>query len=446
MAQTGSQKQRIPVIIDTDPGVDDILAILLALASPELDVKAIIITFGNTDVEAAHLNILRLSQVLSRTFEADKDSERRFPNFSTERKIILARGADHPLEGDLHSAQYFHGRDGLSNISERYQDFGVDPSKLELHPNLDFSAKSGVDVALDILNSEPERSITYIALGPLTTLAQLARSHGDVLRTRIGQIACMGGALDVPGNSSPVAEFNFFADPYAVHELLNSPTAIPLERFMLIPLDITTPHELPFPFYNQHIDPHFIDTRHPSIQTLKSPLVHFTSAFLERTREVMVSFGKDAMELHDIVVVWFATQNPPSPPSESREKKGFTYPLKENWNAVPRHFQVERIGEITRGMLVVDRRESEGDTQGAYDPGVNRAAVQAELAKHVFHPQGIMESNAIPAQVEIEAPPPSPPKGKESPDHPGVPVLVKTPGPEALLRLMTERVWGVSVP
>ena len=64
-------------------------------------------------------------------------------------------------------------------------------------------------MALDILSSEPERTVTYIALGPLTTLAQIAQAHGDVLRSRIGRIACMGGALDVPGNTSPVAECKF---------------------------------------------------------------------------------------------------------------------------------------------------------------------------------------------------------------------------------------------
>lgn len=107
---------------------------------------------------------------------------------------------------------------------------------------------------------------------------------------------------------------------------------------MLIPLDITTPHELPFPFYAKHIDKHFTDTKNPSISSLKSPLVHFTSAFLERTREVMLSFSKDAMELHDIVAVWFATQNPPL----VSQGKSPPYSLKENWAAVSRHFQVER--------------------------------------------------------------------------------------------------------
>ncbi|KAI0812525.1 nucleoside hydrolase [Irpex lacteus] len=400
--------------LDTDPGVDDIVAILLALASPEIDVKAIIITFGNTDIDAAYLNILRLSQVLSRNFSADPESKS---------QIILAKGANHPLDGELHSAQYFHGRDGLADISKRYQDFAVDSSKPELYPNLVFSDKTGVDVAFDILNSEPERS--------------LARAHREVLRAKIGRIACMGGALDVPGNTSPVAEFNFFADPYAVQELLNQTNPpIPLDRFTLIPLDITTPHELPFPFYNKHVDPHCIDTKNPSLPSLKTPLVHFTSAFLERTREVMLSFGKDAMELHDIVAVWFATQNPPSR-SRSAAVSAGPYSLREHWAAIPRHFQVERIGEITRGMLVVDRR----DDEGAYDPGANRAAVQAELAKQGFHSHGTLESNAIPAHVEVEVPPTS-----QTEKTPGIPVLVSTPGPEVLLKLMTERVWGVRVP
>lgn len=109
-------------------------------------------------------------------------------------------------------------------------------------------------------------------------------------------------------------------------------------------------------------------------------------------------------------------------------------------------------------MLVVDRR---GD-EGAYDPGANRAAVQAELTKQGFHSHGTLESNAIPAQVEVEVPPTSAFQTEEArtPDvpqwgnvdttkskqAPGIPVLVSTPGPEALLKLMTERVWGVRVP
>ena len=87
-------------------------------------------------------------------------------------------------------------------------------------------------------------------------------------------------------------------------------------------------------------------------------------------------------------------------------------------------------------MLVVDRREDEG----AYDPGANRAAVQAELEKHGFHIRGTLESNAVPAQVEVE-------NASEIPQkklvNSGVPVVNATPGAVALLRLLSERVWGI---
>lgn len=88
-------------------------------------------------------------------------------------------------------------------------------------------------------------------------------------------------------------------------------------------------------------------------------------------------------------------------------------------------------------MLVVDRREDEG----AYDPGANRAAVQAELEKHGFHASGALESTAVPAQVEVETPPPAEPRQPLS----GVPVVTTTPGPAALLHLLTKRIWGIDV-
>lgn len=108
-----------------------------------------------------------------------------------------------------------------------------------------------------------------------------------------------------------------------------------------------------------------------------------------------------------------------------------------------------RTGEITRGMLVVDRR----DDQGAYAPGANRAQVQAELQKHPgFHPHGILESTAVPAQVEVDdatqahpvlVAPHSEAQEASWTELEGVIVAVGTPGPVALLELVTKRVWGV---
>ena len=184
----------------------------------------------------------------------------------------------------------------------------------------------------------------------------MMRSDGDLVRSKIGRIVCMGGALDVPGNTSPVAEcmqffhltnlivngtpqVNFFADPYAVKELLmpSEPhTGLPLDRFILLPLDITTPHDLPFPFYREKVDPAFNSTTAPSVGTSKPPLTHFTSSFLERTREVMLEFGKDAMELHDIVAVWCAIENPPLVQDADADT------LALGWKARRRIFEIER--------------------------------------------------------------------------------------------------------
>ncbi|KAI0081341.1 nucleoside hydrolase [Panus rudis PR-1116 ss-1] len=427
---------RTPVIIDTDPGVDDVLALLLALASPELEVLAIIVSYGNTDADASYLNVLKIYEILRRHLAKYPEEKKYWPNFAQQRKTVLARGANGPLQGELHSAQYFHGRDGLGDITNRFPSLNLPKEVIQatVHPQLELTDRPGVDVALDLINTYPSRNVTYIALGPLTTLAQIVTKGGNIFNERIGKIICMGGALDVPGNTSPVAEFNFYADPFAVHDLLthppHAPLPIPLERFLLLPLDITTPHELPFAYYVKHIDSSLPKTAtsesdHTNQTTSTSLVTYFTSAFLSRTREVMIKFGKDAMELHDITAVWCAIANPPSQST-----------LTEGWETTRRTFQVERIGELTRGMLVVDRRND----VGAYAPGSNRAKVQAELERLDIHPQGLLESSAVPAQVDVEeesqAEPPVP-------QNSGVPVITRTPGSEALLQLLAKRVWGV---
>ncbi|PBK86935.1 nucleoside hydrolase [Armillaria gallica] len=415
---------RIPVIIDTDPGVDDIISILFALASPELEVLSIVVSFGNTDIQSSYANILKTYQALTRHFDAYPAEKPRFPNYSASPKTSLVLGSDGPLEGDVHSAQYFHGRDGLGGITERHSELDAEFDATADHPQLLLSKKPAVENSLELLRCYPERSITYIALGPLTNLAQLMRRDRALVRGRIGRVVCMGGALDVPGNTSPVAEFNFFADPYAVKELLmpsRPELGLPLDRFFLLPLDITTPHELPFPVYQTRVDPSFSNMNTPSVAGEKKPLIHFTSSFLEHTRTVMLQFGKDAMELHDIVAVWCAIANPPSSTT-----------LSPGWGMHKRTFEIERIGELTRGMLIIDRREDEA----AYAPGANRAFVQEELDKHQLA-HGPWESTAVPAAVEVESLVSSPHDG------PHILCVTKTPGHNALLQLLLERVWGV---
>lgn len=428
------------------------------------------------------LNILKLYQAISLHLEENPGDSSRFPGFLSTLKPYLTRGADGPLNGEQHSAEYFHGRyvqlerpevppswslsrDGLSDISNRHPDLNLRPpfQDLSQHPRLQATNKSGPELTIDLLRSHPPRSITYIALGPLTSLAQAVRLDSSVFNDKIGRIVCMGGAVDVPGNTTPVAEckchlssrgphscslvreVNFFADPYAVKELLCPPnhgSGIALERFLLLPLDITTPHELPFPHYKTHVDPSFENSKSPSDPSAKTPWAHFTSSFLERAREVMLEFGCDHMELHDIAAVWCAIENPP----HSNDRVKGTPVMGEGWSTAGRRFDIERCGlpfprelmiefdstrrtgEITRGMLVVDRRL---DDQSAYAPGSNRAEAQGALELHIT-------ADAIPAPVEVERPEDAKASGR------AVLCVVKTPGPGALLKLLLSRVWGVS--
>lgn len=258
----------------------------------------------------------------------------------------------------------FHSRDGLGSITERHPDLNIETPDTQTHAQLDISSIDGVDVALNTLRSHPPRSVTYIVLGPMTNLFHMMRKDGDMVRQRIGRVVIMGGALDVPGNTTPVAEceslslscllvqtfirsvVNFYADPYAVKELLLSPDEkhrLPLDRVQLCTLDLTTIQELPFPAYQQYIDRAFKSAAlSPSDSAIKSPLVHFTSSFLERTREIMLGFGKDAMELHDIVAVWCAMENPPLSDIQDTETA-----LAPSWRASRRKFDVERCAPFS---------------------------------------------------------------------------------------------------
>jgi inosine-uridine nucleoside N-ribohydrolase len=101
-----------------------------------------------------------------------------------------------------------HCSDGLSNITERHPELSVplEEQNATSHPQLQIADQSATAVILDLIKSRPSRTITYLALGPLTTLAHAMLSDGELIRDRIGNIFCLGGALDVPGNTTPVAE------------------------------------------------------------------------------------------------------------------------------------------------------------------------------------------------------------------------------------------------
>ncbi|KAF8497657.1 Inosine/uridine-preferring nucleoside hydrolase domain-containing protein [Gautieria morchelliformis] len=424
MSNKGKVPKRLQLEVDTDPGVDDTLAILLALASPELEIKAITINFGNTDVEHSHNNILKIWHALHRHFDKHPEDRGRFPIFSPGYNgdlPFLACGSTGPLAGELMLAEYFHGRDGLSDISIRHPELSA---PVDWHPELlRLTDQSAVDLSLELIRSYPPRSITYIALGPLTNLAWMMRTDAVCVRERIGRVITMGGAFEAPGNVTPVAEFNFYADPFAVKELLHPQEpykGLPLDRFILLPLDVTTSHELPFAEYKKWVDPGFSDTRSPSEPNDKAPLTHFTSSFLERTAEVMRGFGVDAVQLHDPITVWCAICNPPV-----QDEAMYSPPLHNGWVICRRTFQVERTGEMTRGMLVIDRRVDEGN----YELGDNRARVQALKDSSIQGRSSVQLKSKEELQKSVEAE--------------GVIVVIESPGPQELLRLILKRIWGV---
>jgi len=257
-------------------------------------------------------------------------------------------------------------------------------------------------------------------LGPLTNLARMLRLDGALVRERIGRVVIMGGTLDVPGNVTASAEFNFFADPFAVAEVLTSETTrLPLERVLLLPLDITCSHFLPFPTYATHVDPVFA-TDTPSVPEGKTPLTHFSSAFFRRMRHVMRAHGLDGIELHDIAAVWAAIAHPPGLEGAA-----------PGWAVRRRRFEMERTGELTRGMCVVDRRDD-----GAHAPTTSYAHVQEALQNRVA--AGPADADGLGVDVEDE---PSRRSGKD--ELGGVPVVEGTPGPETLVQFLLKRVWNI---
>jgi inosine-uridine nucleoside N-ribohydrolase len=192
------------IIIDTDTGVDDALAIILALRSPKLRVEAITTVAGNVEVEKCTRNCLLLLDLLQ---------PKRFP--------VVAQGAKKPLERRLVTAPEVHGDDGLGDIALRY------PT-----PEGRTANKNATEVILKLLQKYP-RQITIVAIGPLTNIAHaLNRDFKTMKKTQ--EIIIMGGAFDVAGNTGVVAEFNMYVDPEAAERVLRS--GIPIT---LIPLDAT---------------------------------------------------------------------------------------------------------------------------------------------------------------------------------------------------------------
>ncbi len=242
------------VIIDTDPGADDALAILLALRSPALEVLAITVVAGNVEVALGAENALKLLELAGRT------------------EIPVARGAEKPLSRTLTTAELFHGDNGLGGIE-------LPKSKISTR------SEHAVDLILSMVNARPGE-ITLITLGPLTNIA-MALLKDPSIKGKVKGIISMGGSIS-GGNVTPAAEFNYFNDPEAAKTVFDS--GIPIT---MVGLDVTNKALL----RREHLEP---------LKAAKSPVHDFIVGLATIGIDFAALYRIPGFQMHDPLTVGVA--------------------------------------------------------------------------------------------------------------------------------------------
>lgn len=297
---TSTKNIPIPIILDTDGGVDDAMAIIMALNSPQLDLKAITTVVGNIDVDQAVYNVLRVLSI------AQPDSP-----------PVVARGCEKPLVRPPFNAAGIHGADGLGEL-DRFKD----AAGTARYPKLTVksSGENAIDVLLEAVQDYGE-SLTIVPLGPLTNVAAAIQRDAETMK-KVGQIVVMGGAVTVPGNISAAAEFNFFVDPDAAQVVMES--GIPI---VLVGLDVA----MKTPLSRQVVEDNL--RRHPSR----------VAQFISDCTEIYMAFYRDnegfyGCYVHDPLAI------------------GVTID-RDIAKTEPVYMVVETEGRFTTGMSLADRRD-----------------------------------------------------------------------------------------
>jgi purine nucleosidase/pyrimidine-specific ribonucleoside hydrolase len=248
------------VVIDTDPGIDDALALLYAWRSPQTVVEAVTTVAGNVTLEHATTNLLRLLAL------AQPDPA-----------PVVAAGAAGPLARALTTATGYHGNDGLGDVDGWPV---VDPSTV---------APTAVDVLLASARRDGA-ALTLVALGPVTNVALAVERDATAMRA-IGRVVVMAGAVDVPGNVTPTAEFNAHVDPEALAEVLGAGL-----RVDLVPLDATRQAVL------EHA------RLAVAVMASRDPVAAQVERFTARGFRVDAARGTEGMVLHDPLAVGVALE------------------------------------------------------------------------------------------------------------------------------------------
>jgi purine nucleosidase len=191
------------IIIDTDPGIDDAMAILCAMRSPEVEIVGLTTVFGNTTIDHTTRNALRL-------VELEGNSH-----------IPVAKGCSQSLLSKSKLGTFVHGMDGFGDAS------------LPLPKGKPLQTNAVEFIIRTILDNPGE--ITLVPIGPLTNIALAARLEPRII-PQVKEVIVMAGAVDVPGNISPVAEANVYNDPHAAWIVYNTPW-----RLTMIGLDVINP-------------------------------------------------------------------------------------------------------------------------------------------------------------------------------------------------------------
>lgn len=236
------------IIIDTDPGVDDALTFLLALASPEIQLEALTTTQGNVTVEKATRNALSVLEL------------------GHASHIPVARGSELPLVQPLSATATVHGESGIGN------------ARL-LKPKARPVSQHAVDYLIDCVLANPNE-ISIFPIGPLTNIAIAIRKEPRFARA-VRELVIMGGAILEHGNITPQAEFNIYVDPHAAHIVFHA--GIPIT---LIPLDVTHKCLLLQP----HLD---------RLMQIPSPISRFIRDAMEVYLQYSFDLGYAGSALHD---------------------------------------------------------------------------------------------------------------------------------------------------
>jgi purine nucleosidase len=247
--------ERRKIIIDTDPGQDDAVAILLALASPdEIEVLGITAVAGNVPLALTQRNARIVCELAGRP------------------DVPVFAGCDRPLERPLVTAEHVHGKTGLDGTEI-------------VEPTMPLQSLHAVEFIIHTLRREAPGTVTLCSLGPLTNIARAFREAPDIV-SRVQQIVLMGGAYFEVGNITPAAEFNIYVDPEAAEIVFGSGCDT-----VVMPLDVT--HKA------LTTEPHIAGFR--AMGTRVGDTVAAWTDFFERFD--MEKYGSKGAPLHDPCVI-----------------------------------------------------------------------------------------------------------------------------------------------